>query len=170
MKQQPDRSARWIAGSLCLVAIWVSGSLCAQTIDEGRVNFDICQYGKADYPHQARELIEESFHRIAALIYNDGREGIDQPGPRCEGSYEIVGGEYRDHGICTRLDTDGHHWLMQYQTAADLGGIWWATSGSGKYAAMTAKGEYKPVNSLPGVVPNGFKNCNHYSGSYKLQK
>jgi hypothetical protein len=169
MKRQPDRSARWIAGSLFLVAIWVSTPLCAQTIKEGRFDFDICQYGKADYPHQARELIEKSFHGMAALIYNDGKEDIDPPGSRCETSYEIVDGEYRDKGVCTQVDANGDQWMMQYRTAADLGGTWWVAGGSGKYAGMTAKGEYKPVNSLPGVVPNGFKNCNRYTGTYKLQ-
>ena len=42
-------------------------------------------------------------------------------------------------------------------------------SGSGKVQGLTAKGEYHPIGNVPGLVPNGFKNCNHYAGSYKLQ-
>jgi hypothetical protein len=156
-----------IAGSV--LASWMSLPLCAQTVKEGSFNFDICQYGKADYPRQARWLAEKSFRRIAASIRNDGQNDNDQNGSRCETASEVVGGEYRDHGVCTRRDADGDEWTMHYQTGADLDGTWIATSGSGKYAGIAAKGEYAPVNSLPGVTPNGFKNCNHYSGTYKLQ-
>ena len=169
MKQKPKRPCKMIAASLLLAVSWMSPPLCAQTIKEGRFNFDICKYAKADYPLQARSLMEESFHRIAAFIYNGRREDIDRQGSRCAATYEVAGGEYRDHGVCTRVDPDGDQWLMRYQTGTNLGGTWVAASGSGKYAGMTAQGEYKPVNNIPGVIPNGFKNCNHYTGTYKLQ-
>ena len=169
MKRRPERRCRMIAGSLLLAVSWMSAPLFAQTIKEGRFKFDICKFGKADYPLQARSLIEGSFQRIGAFIYNGGREDIDRQGSRCAAIYEVTGGEYRDHGVCTRVDADGDTWLMHYQTGADLGGTWVAASGSGKYAGMTAQGEYRPVNNIPGVIPNGFKNCNHYTGTYKLQ-
>jgi hypothetical protein len=158
-----------ITASLLIGAGWVSALLHAQTIKEGRLEFDICKFGKADYPLQARSLIEESFQRIAAFIYDGRRTDIDRQDSRCAATYEVVDGEYRDHGVCTELDADGDQWLMRYQTGADLGGTWVAASGSGKYSGMTAQGEYKPVNNIPGVIPNGFKNCNHYTGTYKLQ-
>lgn len=169
MKQQPEQLRKLIIGSLLLAANCMPPPLGAQPIREGRFNFDICKYGNADYPQQAKALIEESFHRIAASIYNGDREDADPQGSRCMATYEVVGGEYRDHGVCARLDADGDTWMMRYQTGADLGGTWVAASGSGKYAGMTAKGEYRPVNNIPGVIPNGFKNCNHYTGMYKLR-
>ena len=85
------------------------------------------------------------------------------------GAYEIVGGAYRDYGVCTRVDADGDKWFMRYETGADLSGTWTAIGGSGKYAGMAAKGEYRPIGNVPGLVPNGFKSCNHYTGYYKLQ-
>lgn len=139
-------------------------------IREGRFDFNVCKFGKADYPRHAKGLVGDSFNRIAASMYdNGGSKDIDQQGSRCVGAYEIVGGKYRDYGVCTQVDADDDRWLMRYETGADLSGTWVAVGGSGKYEGMSAKGEYRPIGNVPGVVPGGFKSCNHYTGAYKLK-
>lgn len=163
--------AVFFAGALLVPAVgWKSAPLSAEMLREGRFNFNICQFGKADYPRHAKALVSDAFDRIAASMRDEGgSKGIDRQGSRCVGAYEIVGGAYRDYGVCTRVDADGDKWLMRYETAADLSGTWMAMGGSGKYAGMAAKGEYRPIGNVPGLVPNGFKSCNHYTGAYKLQ-
>lgn len=163
--------AVFFAGSLLALASgWISTPINAEMLREGRFDFNICKFGKADYPRLAKGLVSDSFNRIAAAMYdNGGSKDFDQQGSRCVGTYEIVGGEYRDSGVCTRVDTDGDKWLMRYETRADLSGTWMAVGGSGKYEGMTAKGDYRPVGNIPGLVPNGFKSCNHYSGTYQLK-
>lgn len=149
---------------------WISTPLGAEILREGRFDFNFCKFGKADYPRQARGLVSGSFDRIAASLYdNGGSKDIDQQGSRCVGAYEVVGGQYRDYGVCTQVDADGDKWLMRYETRADLGGTWIAVGGSGKYEGIMAKGEYRPIGNVPGLVPNGFKSCNHYTGAYKLK-
>jgi hypothetical protein len=159
------------AGSLlALAAGWLSTPVSAEMLKEGRVDFNFCKFGKTDYPKLAKGLISGSFDRITASIYdNGGSKAIDQQGSRCVGVYEIVRGEYRDYGDCTQVDADGDKWLMRYETGADLVGTWVAVGGSGKYEGMTAKGEYRPIGNLPGVLAGGFKSCNHIKGTYKLK-
>jgi len=160
-----------VAGSLLtLAAGWISTPLGADMLREGRVDFSFCKFGKADYPRQARGLINGSFDRIAASLHgNGGLNSFDQHGSPCVGTYEIVDGSYRDYGVCTQVDADGDKWLMRYETGANLAGTWMAVGGSGKYEGIVAKGEYRPIGHVPGLVPNGFKSCNHYSGIYKLK-
>ena len=114
------------------------------------------------------DLVEND--RIAASIYGKGGSNdIDRGSPRCVGTYEITGGRYRDHGTCTLVDADGDKWLMRYETGADLAGTWVAVEGSGKYEGMEARGEYRPVGNVPGVLAGGFKSCNHNTGLYTLK-
>ncbi len=163
--------AVFLAGSLlALAAGWMSTLPGAEIRREGRFDFNSCNVGKAAYPRHARALVSGSFDRIAASMSDNGEsKHIDQQGSGCVGSYEVVGGSYRDGGVCTRVDADGDEWFMRYETGADLSGTWTATSGSGKYEGMTAKGEYRPTGNVPGLVPNGFKSCNHFTGSYKFK-
>lgn len=160
-----------LAGQLLVpVVVWIPTPLNAEMLREGQFDFNICKFGKVDYPWQAKGLISDSFDRIAASVNENGRsKDIDRQGSRCVGTYEIVRGEYRDFGVCTQVDIDGDKWFMRYETRADLSGTWMAAGGSGKYAGMTAQGEYRPIGSVPGLVPNGFKSCNHYTGAYKLK-
>jgi len=158
------------AGSMLIPVVgWISESPGAGRPGEGRFDFDICHFGKADYPRHARNLVSNSFDRIAAAVYDNGSKDIEKQDSRCVGTYEIVSGAYRDHGVCTRKDADGDQLLMRYETRPDLSGSWVAAGGSGKYERMTAMGGYKPTGNVPGLVPNGFKSCNHYTGDYKLQ-
>ena len=161
----------FVAGWLLAPAVgWISTPLSAEMIREGRFDFNICKFGKADYPRLAKGLVSGSFDRIAASIYdNGGSEDIGQQDSRCVGAYEVVGGRYRDYGVCTQVDADGDKWLMRYETGADLIGTWVAVGGSGKYEAMTAEGEYRPNGNVPGVLAGGFKSCNHNTGTYKLK-
>ncbi|MGQ0579505.1 MAG: hypothetical protein ACT4PQ_11430 [Betaproteobacteria bacterium] len=163
--------AVFFAGWLLAPAVgWISAPLSAEMIREGRFDFDICKFGKADYPWLAKGLVSGSFDRIAASIYDNGRpKDIDRGISRCVGAYEVVGGRYRDYGVCTQVDADGDQWRMRYETGADLIGTWVAMGGSGKYEGITAKGEYRPVGNVPGVMAGGFKSCNHNTGSYRLK-
>jgi hypothetical protein len=165
-----NHKAAFFAGSLLVSAVgWMPTPVSAEILREGRFDFNFCKFGKADYPRQAEGLVSGSFGRIIASMYDDGDlKDIDQQGSRCVGTYEIVGGSYRDYGVCTQVDADGDKWFMRYETGADLSGTWVAAGGSGKYEGMTAKGEYRPTGNVPGLVPNGFKSCNHYTGTYKL--
>ena len=159
------------AGLLLVSAAgWISPPVSAEMLKEGRFDFNICKFGKNDYPELAKRLISGSFDRITASMYdNGGSNSSDPQGLRCVGVYEIVGGEYRDYGVCTQVDADGDKWLMRYETGVDLSGTWVAVDGSGKYEGMTAKGEYRPIGNVPGVVPGGFKSCSHNTGTYKLK-
>ena len=163
--------AVFLAGSLLAPAVgWISTPLSADMVRVGRFDFNICKFGKAEYPWHAKGLVNGSFDRIAASMYdNGGSKDIAQQGSRCVGAYEVVGGRYRDYGVCTQVDADGDKWLMRYETGADLIGTWVAVGGSGKYEGMTAKGEYRPIGNVPGVLAGGFKSCNHITGTYKLK-
>jgi len=155
---------------LVLAVGWISMPVSAEMLKEGRFDFNICKFGKADYPRLAKGLVSGSFDRITASMYDNGAsKAVDQQGSRCVGAYQIVDGEYRDYGVCTQVDADGDKWLMRYETGADLIGTWVAVGGSGKYEGMTAKGEYQPIGNVPGVVAGGFKSCYHNTGTYQLK-
>ena len=161
----------FFAGPLLALAMGsISAPLGAEMLKQGRFDFNLCKFGKTDYPTLAKRLISGSFDRIAASMYDNGDSKAMHPqDSRCVGSYEIVGGVYRDHGVCTQVDADGDKLLMRYETGADLIGTWTAADGSGKYEGMTAKGEYRPIGNVPGVMVGGFKSCNHYTGTYELK-
>jgi len=113
------------AGSLlALSAGWMSTPLAGEMLGEGRFDFDICRFGKADYPRLAKGLVSSSFDRIATSIYGSGSsKDIDRQGSRCVGVYEVAAaniGSRRVH----QMDADGDRWRMRYETGADLVGTW----------------------------------------------
>ncbi len=139
---------------------------------EGRFDFNLCTFGKVDYPRHAKDLVSGSFDLMAQSLRGPGNDSKDVAlphGSSCVGTHEIVAGTYRDHGVCTRQDADGDEWTMRYETATDLAGKWVAVGGSGKYEGMQAAGEYRPVGSVPGVLPGGFKTCYHNTGTYRMK-
>lgn len=161
--------AAWMLGSS---AGWASAATGAQMAGDGRFDFNLCTFGKVDYPRHARDLVSGSFDLMAQSLRDPGDDSRDIAPPyssRCVGAYEIVAGTYRDHGVCTRRDADGDEWVMRYETATDLAGKWVAVGGTGKYEGMKVAGEYRPVGSVPGVLPGGFKTCYHNTGTYRLK-
>jgi hypothetical protein len=166
-----NRRAGWFAELvLVLVVGWISTPARAGTLTQGWLDFNICMFGKVDYPVLAKRLVNASFDRIATFMYDDGSfKPIDRRGSGCVGAYEVVDGRYRDHGVCTQVDADGDTWRMHYETGADLRGTWTTLSGSGKYEGITGEGEYQPVGNVPGVLAGGFKSCNHVTGTYRLK-
>jgi hypothetical protein len=162
------------------IAAWVLGSIAGgisavaagkQVASEGLFDFNICTFGKVDYPRHASDLMSGSVDRMARILHEPGgtKDSAGQNASRCAGSHEIAAGTYRDSGICTVTDADGDEWVMRYETATDLAGRWVAVGGTGKYEGMRAAGEYRPVGNVPGVMAGGFKTCHHNTGTYRMK-
>ena len=168
MTCMPGSIAAWVLGS-------IAGGISAvaagkQVASEGLFDFNICTFGKADYPRHARDLVSGSFGIMTAAMHDAGGRKDGGPAPsRCVSYYEIAAGTYRDRGICTVTDADGDKWVMRYETATDLAGRWVAVAGTGKYEGMKAAGEYRPVGNVPGVMAGGFKTCHHNTGTYRMK-
>lgn len=138
---------------------------------EGRFDFNLCTFGKVDYPRHARDLMSGSVDRMAQFLREPAgkKDSASQHASRCAGSHEIAAGTYRDRGICAVTDADGDEWVMRYETATDLAGKWFTVGGTGKYEGMKATGEYRPVGNVPGVMAGGFKTCHHNTGTYRMK-
>ncbi len=164
------RAASLAAWMLVSSAGWASAATGAQMARDGRFDFNLCTFGKVDYPRHARDLMSGSVERMAKFLREPGgtRDSASQPS-RCAGSHEIAAGTYRDRGICTVTDADGDEWVMRYETATDLAGRWVTVGGTGKYEGMKAAGEYRPVGNVPGVMAGGFKTCHHNTGTYRMK-
>ena len=137
---------------------------------EGRLDFNYCMAGKADYTELRSGLAIGQFESWAGTYANGVTKAFDRMGSRCVGAYEIVEGKYRDYGVCTMADTDGDKWLMHFETGADLNGKWVALGGSGKYEGITASASYGPIGEIPPpAAPGAYNKCNRNTGTYRLR-
>lgn len=154
---QPDKHCRGLAISVFIAGLLlapaagrVSASVSTEMLKEGRFDFNICLFGKTDYPRHARDLVGGAFDILTASMHDGGgTKDIGRPPSHCVGDYEIVGGTYRDHGICTRVDAEGDSWVMRFETGVDLAGTWSADGGSGKYEGRWPKARTDPSATCP---------------------
>jgi hypothetical protein len=160
------------AGLLVLLAALARSGPAAPTPKEGRFDFTLCFAGKMEHMAVDKEVGGGSYDLGVAVYANGDSKMFDRTGARCLGAYVTRDGRFEDAGYCVLVDADGDKWLMKYATAIgpdSFRGTWDAVHGTGKYAGMTATGEYKTLGPIPAVQSGGLQGCNRNSGTYKLR-
>jgi hypothetical protein len=141
---------------------------------EGDFDFNYCIAGRSEVMQISDHAVVGSSEGTAAIISNIPQGPFDGQGSHCMGTWGVVDGQFSASGYCVTVDADGDKFLMDYKIGPyPVGqpetGTWNATSGSGKYQGMVAKGSYKAITQVVPAVAGGFQSCNRNTGSYKLK-
>lgn len=141
---------------------------------EGNFDFNFCFSGRTTTMPVSDSVMGGSFESTAGIYSNVPGGPFDGQGSHCSGTWSITEGKYADSGYCVTVDADGDRFLMDFKSGPLLvgqpaKGLWFAAGGSGKYAGMTARGDYRAVLQSSPAVAGGFQACNRNTGTYKLR-
>jgi len=150
------------------------GAGAAAMPKEGNFDFNYCLAGRSEVMQISDQAVVGSGESTAALISNIPGGPFDGLGSRCMGTWAVVNGTFSASGYCVTVDADGDRFLMDYKMgpypAGQLDyGTWTATSGSGKYQGMVAKGSFKAIAQVVPAAAGNFQGCNRNTGTYKLK-
>lgn len=151
-----------------------TGSVAAPMPKEGSFDFNFCLSGRTNALQVSESLMGGSFEATAGIYSNVAGGAFDGQGSHCLGTWAVVDGKYSDSGYCMTTDADGDRFLMDFRTGPlpagqPARGKWVVAGGSGKYAGMSASGEYKGVLQSSPAIAGGFQGCNRNTGTYKLK-
>jgi hypothetical protein len=137
---------------------------------EGNYAFDFCTVGHGKVMQEGDSLLVVHYDGIANLRTEPAGGAFDRTASRCLGTYTKLNGKHQESGVCEQTDEDGDKWWMDYHGNSDAsGGTYTAVHGTGKYAGMTLKGEYR-IDSWPVALKDvSYQGCNKNKGTYKLK-
>ncbi|HMK21711.1 MAG TPA: hypothetical protein VK466_05215 [Terriglobales bacterium] len=157
-----------------LVLTICSAAAAAPMPREGNFDFNYCVAGRSEVMQVSDQAIVGSSEGTAAIVSNIPGGPFDGQGSHCMGTWAVIDGQFSASGYCVTVDADGDKFLMDYKSGPYPAGqpehgMWTATSGSGKYQGVVAKGSYKAIVQVVPAVSGGFQSCNRNTGTYKLK-
>jgi hypothetical protein len=157
-----------------LVSLGALPALAAGKVElpkAGNYAFDFCPIGHGRSLNASDKWFVMSYDIDAVLRSTPPGGAFDRMGARCYGIYRNFGGQQRENGVCELTDLDGDKWWMDYHGGAQGGGgTYTAVTGTGKYAGMELKGEYRIDNKWGNPAKEvAFTGCNPNKGSYQLR-
>jgi hypothetical protein len=136
---------------------------------EGSYEFDFCSVGRFKTMSSGDKVFVSHYEVVANLRTEPAGRAFDRMASLCFGTYSRLNGQHQEYGVCELTDQDEDKWWMEYHGNAEgSGGTYTATYGTGKYAGMTLRGEYR-LDFWPSVSKEVVQACNHNKGTYKLK-
>ncbi|MGE4057166.1 MAG: hypothetical protein AB7F99_20455, partial [Vicinamibacterales bacterium] len=106
---------------------------------------------------QDQKYFVSHYQGIASARTDPPGRPFDRTSGVCYGTYMFLNGQHRGLGMCEIVDMDGDVFWMEYTDAPDgSGGTYTSPWGTGKYAGMTLKGEYR-VEAWPTAKDAAFQ-------------
>lgn len=161
-----------VAVAIGLAAMIGSGGVFAGKVDmpkKGNYEFIFCVVDQAKTLSGGDKYYVSHYEGIVNVLTNPPGRAFDRSSGVCYGTWMNLNGRQRGFGMCEMIDMDGDKWWLEYTDNPEGGGGTYTSPwGSGKYAGMTIKGEYK-VESWPTSKDAAFQVCNQNRGSYELK-
>jgi hypothetical protein len=161
-------------GLVCTIAVVCVQAEAANKVSipkEGSYAFDFCPIGRGKNLAAGDKWFVLHYELDAVLRSTPPGGAFDRMGARCYGLYRNFEGQQSENGVCEITDLDGDKWWMDYKGASQgAGGTYTAVTGTGKYAGMELKGEYRLDNNWGSPAQDvAFIGCNANKGSYRLK-
>lgn len=159
-----------IAVVLIVLAL-VAGNAAAGKVNmpkEGEYEFMFCVVDQAKTMSEGDNVFVSHYRGIGNVTTEPRGKPFDRTSATCYGIFTNLNGQKQGFGVCEVVDLDGDKWWMEYHGNPDgTGGTYTSAHGTGKYAGMTLRGEYR-VEFWPTSKDAGYQICNPNRGTYKL--